>query len=172
MKTHTWKLSLHKNAKPLVAEERNGPLETPCWIVTSHSPGSTGRVRLCEKSAPGVKHEASRLVYEREVGDIPEGLILCHKCDAPLCVNPDHLFVGTKKDNTQDMLSKKRHKYGESASWSKLTELSVLFVRSLRYKPGLFMTLGELLEVSESVIRDAYYGRSWRHLNGKQGVDI
>lgn len=42
------------------------------------------------------------------VFDLPENLNVCHKCDVPLCVNPDHLFVGTQKDNIQDMIAKSR----------------------------------------------------------------
>lgn len=51
---------------------------------------------------------AHRRLYEILVGPIPKGLLVLHKCDTPLCFNPEHLFLGTHQDNTNDMLQKKR----------------------------------------------------------------
>jgi hypothetical protein len=61
---------------------------------------------------PGHKwlKRAHRVSWEMENGEIPPGLIICHTCDNPLCVKPAHLFLGTNKQNTQDMLSKNRQK--------------------------------------------------------------
>lgn len=53
-------------------------------------------------------HRASWIVFN---GDIPDGLLVLHKCDNPSCINPDHLFLGTNRDNCNDKMKKGRHKY-------------------------------------------------------------
>jgi len=65
--------------------------------------GGYGRVNF-----NGQRFVAHRLAWELTNGPIPEGLFVLHKCDNPPCINPDHLFLGTNKDNTQDMLAKGR----------------------------------------------------------------
>jgi hypothetical protein len=59
---------------------------------------------------------AHRVAWERANGPIPEGYVICHRCDNPPCVNVDHLFLGTQRDNVYDMCAKGRHvgnRYGE-----------------------------------------------------------
>ena len=80
-----------------------------CWIWTN----SMGKEYNSYPSLiiKGVKEKSlSRLSYLVHKGEIPKGLLICHKCDNPPCINPDHLFLGSYKDNSQDMVNKKRYR--------------------------------------------------------------
>lgn len=81
-------------------EIRNG-----CWIwtgaATKDGYGVMGVGRNNQK-------RVHRLAFEHFVGPIPSGMFVCHKCDTPLCFNPDHLFVGSPRTNTRDMIKKGR----------------------------------------------------------------
>jgi hypothetical protein len=74
------------------------------WLGGQTRPGGYGRLYLGEGFV-GVAH---RISWEIHVGPIPDGLRVLHRCDNPPCCNPEHLFLGTSHDNTQDALRKGR----------------------------------------------------------------
>lgn len=77
-----------------------------CWLWTAHiSEGGYGRILHNGKFAL-----AHRVSWEIHNGPIPDDMQVCHKCDVPACVNPNHLFLGTQKDNMRDASEKGRLK--------------------------------------------------------------
>lgn len=94
-------------------------LPTRFWKKVQVNPGScwewTGCLNSCGygRTFLGGKHVyAHRLMFEAHNGPLGEGLQALHRCDNPKCVNPDHLFAGTRSDNMRDMVAKGRHAGG------------------------------------------------------------
>ncbi|KKM28097.1 hypothetical protein LCGC14_1568160 [marine sediment metagenome] len=75
-----------------------------CWVCISCSPTYNGYPRVCRN---GKQQKLSRYVWEKYFGPIPKGMFVLHKCDNRACINPEHLFLGTHKDNMQDMMKKR-----------------------------------------------------------------
>jgi len=75
-----------------------------CWIWT----GPKNRDGYGRSTAQGIPYLAHRAAYELLVAPIPEGLKVCHSCDKPACINPEHLFIGTQADNINDSVRKGR----------------------------------------------------------------
>jgi hypothetical protein len=93
-------------------DENSIPItESGCWLWTGDvDKGGYGRLSYYSEGKRVFirAHRASFLVFK---GDIPAGHFICHKCDVPGCVNPDHLFAGTALENTRDMIAKGRDGY-------------------------------------------------------------
>lgn len=96
---------------------------------------------------------------------IPDGMFVMHKCDNPDCCNPEHLIIGTPKENTQDMIAKGRRRLvaplGAENGKSVLNEEKVKFIRSSDFS---HTKLAKLLEVSPNCVRGIRIGRTWAHI--------
>lgn len=102
-----------------------------------------------------------RLAYEIKNGPIPSGMCVLHKCDNTRCCNPDHLFIGTQKQNIKDMVNKNRNIKGESHPMHKLTELEILKIRNSNDKTS---KLSYLYSVDKSTIIRIRSKKTWRHI--------
>ena len=105
----------------------------------------------------GKAKKAHRISYELFVGPIPDGMHVCHSCDTPACVNPDHLWIGTHRANAIDMNRK-----GRNAA-TRLTESDVRQIRNLA---GLVTrkALGRMFGVDHSTIGYVIRRQTWAHV--------
>ena len=89
-----------------------------CWLwIGFRDRDGYGKMGIGSKADNSARKEYSnRLSWQIHFGEIPKGMCVCHKCDNPSCVKPDHLFLGTRKDNTQDMIRKGRSKLKQHAN--------------------------------------------------------
>lgn len=131
----------------------------------------TGRYGIVWKE--GRNRGAHILTYEHHNGPIPEHLCVLHKCDNPPCCNQEHLFLGTKKDNFDDMVFKGRDvnyfRKGAEINTSVLTEVDVLEVYSLIDEGQTQRKIAELYGVTHTAIGYIARGRSWKHLFEEHG---
>lgn len=121
---------------------------------------------------------ASRRSWELTHGPIPEGLLVCHHCDNPPCVRPDHLYLGTQSDNMRDARSKGRmpvgqirrykrkgRRHGEGVWGCKLTEAKVVEMRRVHALGGrTCQSLADEYRVNIGTVSRVISRRLWRHV--------
>ncbi len=139
--------------------------EDECWHWTGQIlSNGYGRISVGARNLGNeLAHRVSwRLANKQE---IPEKMVVMHKCDNPKCVNPNHLNIGTHKQNTQDMITKGRKRVvspkGEGNGKSLLDAEKVRLIRSSKLNHA---ELGRQLGVSTSCIRGVRSGRTWSHI--------
>lgn len=93
---------------------------------------------------------------------------VCHKCDNTSCVNPDHLLLGSQKENLQDMRRKGRSLFGERNYRSKLNDLQISEIRNL-YSSGKYSQrdLAKQFSVHQTTIGDVVNNKCWKHVDAK-----
>jgi hypothetical protein len=132
-----------------------------CWIWQGGTnENGYGRMRLANPRRQVYPHRAA---YEAFIGPIPDGLKVLHRCDVPRCINPNHLFIGTQKDNIRDCNSKGRlvNNQGEKHGMVKLTEDQV---REIRAAAGSHAKIGRAYGVSDSTVRYIRQRKLWKHV--------
>lgn len=130
---------------------------TGCWLwegAPRRAEEGYGRIDVGGKAVP-----AHRYSYEYHRGPIPSGMVVCHKCDTPACVNPDHLFLGTQGDNVRDCAAKGRlvDNSGERSPLAKLTDAQVAEIRAMPKRWGD----GREVAARYGISRDYLYQLRW-----------
>lgn len=143
--------------------------KTGCWEWQGTcGTGGYGQVNVVsKKTGHYTTTKAHRFSWELHFGPFPKSLCVCHKCDNPPCVNPYHLFLGTPKENTADLIRKGRRQdqLGESNPFSVLNEELVREIRRL-YENGLCgqRELSRRYGVSRGTIQAVVHRITWRHV--------
>jgi hypothetical protein len=150
----TYRMSINEKLDYYTYPEPN----TGCWLWgASVTTDGYGRVNMGRTQIGA--HRAS---YERHKGAIPEGMFVCHTCDVPSCVNPEHLFLGTSTDNLRDASRKGRMRRGEGQPNSKLTTEQALAIFN---DPRSGSAIAQDYPVCKSVINYIKRGKIWRHIH-------
>ena len=134
-----------------------------CWLWTaSRNRNGYGQFGIKKTDGTNTMVEPHRLLYKHHHGEIPEGLVVRHKCLNKHCVNPDHLEVGTEKENQADRVRDGTALYGEKHQSSKLTEAQV---RDIRNRVGqLQKEIAEEFGVAFQTISKIRRGERWTHI--------
>lgn len=135
-----------------------------CWEWTAHRKSrGYGQFTVRKGQFYGAHNVSFALVH----GPIPPGKVICHRCDNPPCVNPDHLFLGTQVDNAVDMLAKDRgnRARGAAQASARLTEDDVRAIRQAEKGRRYLRDLAEKYGVSVRTIQQVRRGATWRHVS-------
>jgi hypothetical protein len=127
------------------------------WQGAKHRQGY-GHLSFRNKTT--LLHRVSWIIYK---GEIPDGLKVCHSCDNPSCCNPEHLFLGTQKDNIKDCAKKKRLRRGLGDNLRKLTQSQVDEIRDLSTSGKKRSEIARMFGVKVNCIRNIIKFITWKN---------
>lgn len=134
-----------------------------CWLWSGAVITNAGYGHLPVRGKSTV---ASRVAWMLFRGPIPDGKFVCHKCDIRLCCNPDHLFLGSHRENMADMVAKGRGggARGEASKKARLTEAQVRQIKVSLSLGSTQRAVAAQFGVHHTTVQSIADGRSWRHV--------
>lgn len=139
----------------------------PCFVWVASTAGRShkyGYFKIRDQN-----YCAHRISYQIKFGKILGAMLVCHKCDNPICVRPDHLFLGTTADNSADAKSKGRtntpaRPRGENHPGSKLTSANVIEMRALRNAGASYGDLMKRFGIAKTTVAQIVKREWWFHI--------
>lgn len=123
-----------------------------------------GIFNIAGKHRTNHQYRAHRLAYELLIGPIPEGIVCCHTCDNRKCVNPAHIFLGTREDNQKDMSKKGRAAWGTRSPTARLTPRDVLEILKRAQAGESQGVIAQDYPVGRGMIGNIVRGTAWNHM--------
>ena len=130
-----------------------------CYNVTSHHVSNPKKAKVTVKR--GKKMTIPRYIYEECFGDIPESMVIRHKCDNANCINPEHMELGTQLDNIQDAVDRGRTTKGERNPGSKITAQIAKEIRELQGNLAI-TKVAEKYSISVTQVWRIWTGENWK----------
>jgi len=161
----TWKNCTEEEKKQHTKNKinRNVDKSSGCWVWKGYV--SKFGYALSDYDGKAVKaHRISYIIYK---GEIPKNLQICHTCDNRACVNPEHLYLGTAKDNARDRdtRGRKASTLGSKNGANKLNEIQVVEIKKMLNEGMLQTEIAKVFNVTKANIWCIKHGLSWSHVN-------
>lgn len=136
-----------------------------CWEWTgAKDRKGYGKIKIRSiRNSPISAHRLSAL-WAGIISDLDDGSDICHSCDNPACVNPDHLWRGTRKQNLEDMAKKGRSLIGSKNGQSALSEQDVFYIKNLLAAGATQRLIAKRFGVGVTTISHIALGHTWSHV--------
>jgi hypothetical protein len=136
-----------------------------CWLwQASLDSSGRGQIACAQENGKVRNFRAARVAWMLTYGDVPDGLLVLHKCDVKRCCRPDHLELGDKRKNGQDAYDRNLVPHSERHHWAKLNNADVRKMRRLRERGMKQEALAEMFGVDRSLVSMICARKVWKHV--------